>query len=50
MGEILAPYPYYPTVDKLVSVGILRLQESKTWKLWKWPPAAKEFLDAQDFR
>ena len=42
----LAPlsYTYCPTVDALLSVGIQRLQQNKTWRLWKWPPAAKEFL------
>ena len=39
-----------PTVDELVSVGIQRLQQNDTWKLWKWPPAAKEFLNAEEFR
>ncbi len=40
----------YPTLDELLSVGIQRLQDNKTWKLWKWPPAAKEFLSAMEFR
>ena len=31
-------------------MGIQRLQENKTWKLWKWPPAAKEFLTVKEFR
>ena len=38
-----------PTVDELLSLGIQRLQENKTWKLWKWPLAAKEFVDAKEF-
>ena len=38
-----------PTVDELLSLGIQRLQEKKTLKLWKWPPAAKEFIDAEKF-
>ncbi len=48
----LAPlsYTYHPTVDALLSVGIQRLQQNKTWRLWKWPPAAKEFLKAGEFR
>lgn len=40
----------YPTMDELLSVVIQRLQENKSWKLWKWPPAAKEFLNATEFR
>ena len=39
-----------PTVDELVSVGVQRLQQNKTWRLWKWPPAAKEFLTAEEFK
>ena len=46
----LAPLVYNPTVDEVVSVGIQRLQQSRTWKLWRWPLAAKEFLDAKEFR
>ena len=38
-----------PTVDQLLPVGIQRLQENKTWKVWKWPPADKEFIDAKEF-
>ena len=37
-------------MDELVSVGIRRLQQNSTWKLWKWPPAAKEFLNAEEFK
>ena len=50
VGETPLPYTYEPTLDELVSVGIRRLQENRTWKLWKWPPAAKEFLSAKDFK
>ena len=50
VGLAPVPYTYHPTVDVLVPVGIQRLQENKTWKLWKWPPAAKEFLTVKEFR
>ena len=49
MGETPLPHAYIPTVDELLSVGIQRLQENNTWKLWKWPPAAKEFRNAKEF-
>ena len=49
-GKTPLPAAEDPTVDKLVSVGIQRLQQNGTWKLWKWPPAAKEFLNAGDFK
>ncbi len=49
-GETLLHYTYDPTVDELVTVGIQRLQNNKTWKLWMWPPAAKEFLTAEEFK
>ncbi len=39
-----------PTVDELLSVGIQRLQQNKTCKLWKWLPAAKEFVTAKEFK
>ena len=46
----LTPLTYNPTVDELLPVGIQRLQENRPCKLWVWPPAAKEFLDATDFK
>ena len=49
MGELLLQYKYDSGVDELVSVGIQRLQKNRTWKLWNWPPAAKELLSGKEF-
>ena len=46
----LIPLTYNPTVDELLSVGIQCLQQNKSCRLWVWPPAAKEFLSAKEFR
>ncbi len=46
----LTPLIYKPAVDEVVSVGIQRLQENKTWRLWVWPPAAKKFVNEKEFR
>ena len=44
VGATPVPHTLKPTVVELLPVGIQRLQENKTWKLWVWPPAAKEQL------
>ena len=48
VGELLLQYKYDSGVDELVSVGIQRLQHNNNWKLWMWPPAAKEFFSAKE--
>ena len=49
VGKAPLPYISAPTVDELLPVGIQRLRENNTWKVWKWPPAAKEFVNAKEF-
>ena len=48
-GETLT-FDLEPSIEELLQLGISRLHEKPTWKLWQWLPEEKEFLDADSFR
>lgn len=37
-------------VAEVFDVGIARLQEKDTWKIWQWPAGGQIFCDAKSFR
>lgn len=46
-----ALYGLSPGYDEILEEGLARLASGRpTWKLWQWPPAGKEFDDAEAFR
>ena len=49
VGDGIVCFTHEPSLVEFVSVGIQRLRENGTWKMWKWPPTAKEFLSAAEF-